>query len=84
MDYLDPFAAEHSSNEVLSLPSRARIRKRIRSKTPGKLMLRGRTSLIDVPRWIAVWLPPGPEALARRPQLLEGAAGRSPDALIAR
>jgi hypothetical protein len=47
MDYLDPFAAEHSSNEVLNLLSRLWVRKRIRSKTPGKLMLRGRTILID-------------------------------------
>ncbi len=47
MDHLDPFAAEHSSNEVLSLPSRSSIRKRNRSNTPAKLMLRARTSLID-------------------------------------
>jgi hypothetical protein len=47
VDYLDPFAAEHSSNEMLSFLSRSWIRKRIRSNTPGKLMLRGRTSLID-------------------------------------
>src|ERR1700675_1134360 len=82
VDYLDPFAPEHSSNAVLSLLSRSWIRKRIRSNTPVTLRLRGRTSLIDRARSIAVWLPRGSRPWCAGHSYLRALLAASPDPLI--